>query len=140
MEIAGDEQVQRAVPVMSGRSFAVPDIVLDRAGKVPLQRQVERQLAAAIRSGKLARGSKLPSTRALARMLNVSRGVVVATYEELLARGLIETRERSGVTVRGAEPPLTLSGLRGIVRAAQFPARMQPFEDPDGNGLYLNQK
>ncbi len=124
----------------SGRSFAVPDIVLDRAGKAPLRKQIERQMAAGIRSGKAAPGAKLPSTRALARVLKVSRGVVVAAYEELLAKGLIETRERSGVAVCGAAPPLTLSGLRGIVRAAQFPARMQPFEDPDGNGLYLNQK
>ena len=124
----------------SGRSFAVPDIVLDRAGKAPLQKQIERQMTTAIRSGRLAAGAKLPSTRALARMLGVSRGIVVAAYEELLGQGLIETRERSGVTVRGAAPPLTLSGLRGIVRAAQFPARMQPFDDPDGNGLYLNQK
>jgi GntR family transcriptional regulator / MocR family aminotransferase len=44
---------------------------------VPLRRQLEQALRAAIRSGPLAPESPLPSSRDLAEELAVSRGVVV---------------------------------------------------------------
>jgi DNA-binding transcriptional MocR family regulator len=45
---------------------------------VPLRRQLEQALRAAIRAGRLTSGSMLPSSRDLAEELGVSRGVVVA--------------------------------------------------------------
>ena len=45
-------------------------------GAGPLQRQVEDQLRAAIRSGRLVAGERLPASRLLAADLGVSRGVV----------------------------------------------------------------
>jgi GntR family transcriptional regulator/MocR family aminotransferase len=52
-------------------------VTLERRGAGPLRAQLEEQLRAAVRSGRLAPGARLPSTRALARDLDVSRGVVV---------------------------------------------------------------
>lgn len=122
--------------------FIVPPIALDRAAAIPLQKQLYAQIAAAIRSGALHKGARLPSTRTMARLLRVSRNTVFAAYEELICDCLITTRERAGTRVSGdgQRPALTLFGLRAVVRAAHYPARTQPFEDPDGNTLYLNLK
>jgi GntR family transcriptional regulator/MocR family aminotransferase len=43
-------------------------------GAGPLQRQVEDQLRAAIRAGRLVEGERLPASRVLAADLGVSRG------------------------------------------------------------------
>lgn len=49
--------------------------------------------------GKLKRGEKLPSKRALAQNLSVSVITVQTAYEQLLAEGYITSRERSGYFV-----------------------------------------
>jgi GntR family transcriptional regulator/MocR family aminotransferase len=72
----------------------------------PLAPQIEAQLRDAIRSGALQPGSRLPSTRALAADLGVSRGVVVNAYQELLAQGFLEARRRAvPVVARRVEAP-----------------------------------
>lgn len=61
----------------------------------PLAPQIEEQLRDAIRSGFLRPGTQLPSTRALAADLGVSRGVIVNAYQELLVQGFLEGRRRA---------------------------------------------
>ena len=68
-------------------------IDLDRDAREPLRRQLERRLKAAIRDGSLPVGVKLPSTRALASQLGVSRGVVVEAYDQLVAEGFLAVRQ-----------------------------------------------
>jgi GntR family transcriptional regulator / MocR family aminotransferase len=58
-------------------------LAIDRTPTRPLGRQIEDQLRAAIRSGRLRPGREVPSTRALARDLSVWRGVVVRAYAQL---------------------------------------------------------
>ncbi len=65
---------------------------LDRAGPDPLHRQVERAIRGAIRDGRLEAGTALPSSRALALQLMVSRGIVVEAYEQLVAEGYVVSR------------------------------------------------
>jgi len=80
-------------------------LTLDRDAPEPLHRQLERELREAVRSGRLAAGSTLPSTRALAGQLRGSRGVVVEAYEQLTAEGYLATRPGGLTTVaRGARP------------------------------------
>jgi GntR family transcriptional regulator / MocR family aminotransferase len=67
-------------------------VPLDRTSVQPLHRQLEQALRDAIRNGRLAAGSPLPSTRALAGQLRVSRGVVVEGYEQLAAEGYLVSR------------------------------------------------
>jgi GntR family transcriptional regulator / MocR family aminotransferase len=55
-------------------------VALDRRNGIPLHEQLERQLRASIRSGRLAAGTRLPSTRSLASELDVARTVVVEAY------------------------------------------------------------
>ncbi|HEY3970033.1 MAG TPA: PLP-dependent aminotransferase family protein [Solirubrobacteraceae bacterium] len=67
-----------------------------------LRARVERALREAVRSGRLAPGSRLPSTRALCTQLGVSRGVVVDAYSQLAAEGYLQTRRGGGTSVAGA--------------------------------------
>ena len=77
---------------------------LDRAAGAPLQRQLLAQLRAAISGGQLAGGTRLPSSRALATALGVSRNVVVGAYDELFAEGYVTGRHGSGTYVEDALP------------------------------------
>jgi GntR family transcriptional regulator / MocR family aminotransferase len=66
-------------------------IDLDRDGGA-LHRQIEASIRASIRSGGLLPGAALPPTRALATDLDVSRGVVVEAYAQLVAEGYLTSR------------------------------------------------
>ena len=57
------------------RDLFLPPIALDRTSSSPLHLQVVRQIAHAIRNG-ASSGSRLPSSRVLARLLGVSRNTV----------------------------------------------------------------
>jgi GntR family transcriptional regulator / MocR family aminotransferase len=76
-------------------------VELRRDDAVPLHRQLERELRAAVRSGRLGAGSVVPSTRGLASQLGLSRGVVVEAYEQLVAEGYLVSQP--GGTTRVSE-------------------------------------
>jgi GntR family transcriptional regulator / MocR family aminotransferase len=80
---------------------------------------------AAVRAGVLRAGERLPSTRALAARLRLSRNTVIAAYDEPTARGLTEPRRGAGVRVA--------AGTAGTAAAA----RAVPLQDTDGNPLLL---
>ena len=63
---------------------------------VPLYEALYRCIREDILSGKLAPGQKLPSKRALADHLEVSRITVEGAYDQLLAEGFIRSQERVG--------------------------------------------
>jgi GntR family transcriptional regulator / MocR family aminotransferase len=77
------------------------DLHLDLASapERSLRWRVEHALREAVRSGRLAPGTRLPSTRALCAELGVSRGVVVDAYAQLAAEGYLHTRRGGGTTV-----------------------------------------
>jgi GntR family transcriptional regulator / MocR family aminotransferase len=83
-------------------------IALDRERDEPLAAQLERELRAAIRSGRLGPGERLPSSRQLARELGVSRGLVLDCYLQLQAEGFLSARSGSGTRVAAGayEPPM----------------------------------
>ena len=72
---------------------------LDRAGSVPLYRQLYDELRGAILSGRMAGGARLPSTRGLAAELGVARLTVLEAFEQLYADGYVEGRSGSGAYV-----------------------------------------
>src|ERR1700742_380539 len=79
-------------------------VTLDRASATPLAVQLAEQLRAAAGEGRLRSGDRLPSTRALADRLEVSRTVTAAAYEQLHAEGWITGRHGSGTFVTTAPP------------------------------------
>ena len=84
-------------------------LTLDRERSEPLRVQLERELRDAIRGGRLAPGERLPSSRALAGELGVSRGLVIECYAQLQAEGFLVARTGSGTQVAaGAQRPAAL--------------------------------
>jgi GntR family transcriptional regulator/MocR family aminotransferase len=79
-------------------------IRIDRDSKAPLFRQIEDQLRGAILIGSLPGGTRLPSSRALAADLGVSRQTVVQVLESLEAEGFLEMRHGSGTFVASTIP------------------------------------
>ena len=78
-----------------------PDLhlVLDRARPRGLRAQIEEEIRAAVRGGRLLAGTRLPSTRALAADLGVTRRVVVEAYDQLVAEGYVVSRPGAGTVV-----------------------------------------
>ena len=74
-------------------------ILLDKSIGLPLHQQLYEELRQAILAGKLRCGERLPSTRAFAQSLGVSRGTVKLGYEQLLNEGYLETTAGSGTFV-----------------------------------------
>ncbi|HEX9337298.1 MAG TPA: winged helix-turn-helix domain-containing protein, partial [Pseudonocardiaceae bacterium] len=74
-------------------------IELHRDAATPLAVQLADTLRAAAAAGHLRGGDRLPSTRALAGRLAVSRTVTAAAYEQLHAEGWITGRHGSGTYV-----------------------------------------
>ncbi|MFZ1153745.1 MAG: PLP-dependent aminotransferase family protein [Solirubrobacteraceae bacterium] len=70
-----------------------------------LRARMEHALREAVRSGRLAPGSRLPATRALCAQLGVSRGVVVDAYAQLAAEGYLRPRRGGGTYV--AQTPVS---------------------------------
>src|SRR5689334_7470115 len=64
-------------------------VELRKDDPLPLHRQLEQELRGAIRAGRLQPETALPSSRVLADQLDLSRGVVVEAYEQLLAEGYL---------------------------------------------------
>jgi GntR family transcriptional regulator / MocR family aminotransferase len=94
-------------------------LAAERAAPAPLSVQIVGQLRTAVSDGRLAAGERLPSTRALATTLGVSRTVVTGAYAQLFAEGWIEGRHGSGTYVAdGASRAGTGDGKDGRTAGA----------------------
>src|SRR5450432_4380360 len=69
-----------------------------RASAADIVASVQREIS----GGALPAGSRLPPVRALEKQLGLSKNTAQAAYDELVARGLVEAREREGVFVLAA--------------------------------------
>ena len=99
-------------------------VEIDRSSAEPLHRQLERALRAAVRDGRLAPASALPSTRALASQLGVSRGIVVEAFEQLAAEGYLATRP--GGATRVARIPTSAPTRARVVDETAFAFDFRP--------------
>lgn len=72
---------------------------LDRSAKTPLAQQIRKGIEAAIESGVLAPGARLPSWQDLAAQLGVARGTVRSAYERLSSAQLIVASRATGTHV-----------------------------------------
>ncbi len=96
MAVSGTTSQHSAPSVSGGPELLVE---LDRAGADPLHRQLADGLRTAIRTGRLAPHTRMPSTRVLAGDLGVSRRLVVDAYSQLVAEGFLLSRHGSGTRV-----------------------------------------
>jgi GntR family transcriptional regulator/MocR family aminotransferase len=72
---------------------------LERSKPATLQAQIREILMAAISASQLLPAEAVPSTRAMARRLGVSRNTVTLAYQALVSEGFLVARERSGFYV-----------------------------------------
>jgi GntR family transcriptional regulator / MocR family aminotransferase len=77
-------------------------ITVDRTGG--LRDGIERALRDAMRDGRLGLGTRLPSSRSLARDLGVARGTVTGAYSQLAAEGYLDIRPGGPTRVRWQPP------------------------------------
>jgi GntR family transcriptional regulator / MocR family aminotransferase len=81
------------------------DLHLELPARGGRRRGLEEALREAVRDGRLPRGTRLPSTRALAAELGMARGTVSAAYDQLVEEGYLTTRP--GAATEVAHVPLT---------------------------------
>ncbi|MGW7102902.1 MocR-like pyridoxine biosynthesis transcription factor PdxR [Streptomyces sp. NPDC054838] len=100
------------------------DLHLDLAAGRGLRAGLAEALREAARSGRLAPGTRLPSSRSLAADLAVARNTVAEAYAELVAEGWLTARQGSGTRVaERARPRRSGPAPAARVRA---PARRGP--------------
>ena len=76
---------------------------LDKHSEIALFRQLYLELRTAIINNTLTAGSKLPSSRILAKQLSVSRNTVVFAYDLLCSEGYVESHPGSATQVANIE-------------------------------------
>src|SRR4029453_11351449 len=82
----------------------LPVMAVDRRSPRPLHRQIYEGYRDAIVAGRLPPGQRLPSTRALAAELRISRIPALTAFEQLLAEGYCECRVGAGSFVARSLP------------------------------------
>ena len=103
---------------------------LKKAPGVPLYEALYRCIRGDILSGALKAGEKLPSKRALAENLEISKITVETAYSQLLSEGYIRSEEKVGYFVEAVERPVHKT-VSPIIREETAPA---PKLDLTANG------
>jgi len=119
---------------------------------IPLYQQLYTHLQTAILTGEMKPGIRLPSTRALANQLNVSRNTVLNAYQQLIGGGYLDGRVGNGTFVARILPDHLLTSPQrqnlGELSLAkpdnpqfseqatrQLTAPRMPMTTPDGSGM-----
>ena len=97
---------------------------------MPLYEALYRCIRADILDGTLAPGEKLPSKRALAENLEVSKITVEAAYNQLLSEGYIRSQEKVGYFVENVER----SSAKTTHSEPTLPQENPPLLDLTGSG------
>jgi GntR family transcriptional regulator/MocR family aminotransferase len=90
-------------------------LVLASSGARPRHLALYDALREAMLSGRLSAGSRLPSTRDLARQLGLARGTVVAAFEMLTAEGYLYGVRGAGTSVVDTLPDAWFGAERAPV-------------------------
>jgi len=110
------------------------DLKLDRTAKVSLAEQIHVGITAAIDSGVLAPGARLPSWLDLAAQLGVARGTVKTAYERLADKQLIVSSSPGGTRV--ADHPAKIALPDSSRAADSLPSLFQDFVT--GTSIFQN--
>src|SRR5436189_3326180 len=93
---------------------------IDRRGEESITSQIAQRIRAAIDSGELAPGDKLPSTRALAEQAGVNHLTAVRVYRRLAEDGYVTAGVGRGTFVRSV-PPQAAADDEGVWQHAVLP-------------------
>ncbi len=141
-------------------SLKTPPFALEHFAGVALHRRLYLTLRERILSGDFWKGERLASSRALAKMLGISRNTVLIAYDKLAEENYIVAKVGSGTHVAMNIPhvpnlnllhlalvPYAVTSraegtrrgfsLATILQRSHYPLRRAAFQDRDGNALYL---
>ena len=108
--------MKRAILKRAAKTI-VPFIAVERPAGETLDMRIQAALRCIIAYGRVAGGTRLPSSRMLSQALGVSRNTILSAYEELASEGWLEARVGSGTRVSRS-------------------TRIKYFVDRDGLSLY----
>jgi GntR family transcriptional regulator/MocR family aminotransferase len=94
----------------------LPPFTLDMRSETPIYRQISLWFQRAITAGHLRPGQRIPSTRALARELRVSRPSVLSAYEVLILDGYLQSFVGAGTRVAQAPPVEPFRARPAVIR------------------------
>lgn len=108
-------------------------VTLDRTSSEPLPAQLAGQVRALVLADTLGTGDRLPSSRALAADLGVSRAVIEQAYDQLTAEGWLEARRGSGTYVTATRTTTTAAAPSVTSRPTRPTSRpTRPTSGPTG--------
>lgn len=125
----------RNVQFPSKRQYQSVAMTPDAPAPARITQRICEAIKGQIASGRLGPGARLPSTRSLAAEWGVSRTTVTAAYEQLIAEGYLETRQRARARVaQGLGPQAAVPGppapAGGPHRLSAFGQRLADFPLP----------
>jgi len=85
-----------------GQTTSTP-FQLDPGSGVPFYRQIQDQILAAVATGSLQPGDRLPTVRSLAVDLSINPNTVARAYKELEIRGVLSTQQGTGTFISHQE-------------------------------------
>ena len=91
---------------------------VDGASRTPPYDQLRTSVINAVRDGRLAPGSRLPTVRDLAGQIGLAVNTVARAYRELEIAGIVETQGRKGTFVAREDPTDTAMAANARVYAA----------------------
>ena len=112
------------------------DVHRELAGRGSRRAALIRALREAVRSGRLAPGSRLPPYRSVAAELGLARNTVADAYAELVAEGWLTARQGAGTQVaRRAVPPVPAQDRRAAPPARPRPVHNLGQGQPDASSF-----
>ncbi|MGK5637099.1 PLP-dependent aminotransferase family protein [Streptomyces sp. URMC 126] len=109
-------------------TVAGADLHLDLSGPGGVRAALIRALRDAVRSGRLAPGTRLPSSRSLAGDLGLARNTVADAYGQLVAEGWLTARQGSGTRVAQAATVRAAASGRATAPRPARPAARPPHD------------
>ncbi|MDI9937626.1 MocR-like pyridoxine biosynthesis transcription factor PdxR [Rhodococcus opacus] len=106
-------------------------IEVDRNSAEPLYRQVRRAIEHGIANGLFDPRHRLPSSRELAVDLAISRNTINLAYQELIAEGLVQSHQRSGMFVNPDMIETLATDARATIPRIDWSSRIRRYPDAD---------
>src|SRR5277367_1923381 len=101
-------------------------LLLDRSRTGTLTTQLVDQLREAIRRGRIAPGTRMPSSRSLADQLAIARNTAMRAYETLVIEGYADTRPASGIFATTVLPTPPIASMASPPSAPERDATRAP--------------
>lgn len=116
---------------MTKRASAFPLVLRPRTGSTSAARWLYGELRNEILQGRLRPGTRLPATRDLAEQYRLSRGTIIAAFDQLRSEGYVEGRTGSGTYVAQVLPLASRAPARTrtgpLRRFSEYAQRVRPF-------------